>query len=230
MLAAMLAILLNLLADMPQNRALAYYNCGTSGGNHCYGTNTWSGSTSGARTFVKVRSIQGGEIFLLHALWLKDITYPWSWVEGGYIEIAGDQLAMKYYWADDRPDYPHRQIWLSQVPTADIGSNVSVQFWKNVGSFSVVLNSPNFYYSAYSTPNTMNANEISIGIELAGTSNASSPWAQYSNNYWRDFSPQWRAQTNNGSYSTINWPVYANWNTLPTQSSTGGVWQAYCGC
>lgn len=219
--------------------ALAY-SCPSS----CYAGIDWAGAVNGAATEVLVNNISApsGQR-LQNEQWLIDratsacTTNPYRscWVEGGYtvgsvwIGYVGSPY---YFWADIRPGYPYAEHDIALVPSADVGSLVSVNIDRDTGvsnQFDVAFDSPNYYGGGQSTANTMSPTDIVIGEELnGGSSGASSPLTGWNYNQWIDSGFVYHYQTADGSMVGPNNPPYGQWGVLPSQSSTGGQWQAWC--
>ena len=217
------------------------YNCSPPNYDNCYGTYRWDGWNIGAETSIKVVTLVsgGGDRHITNAMWLGDAGRTCSvaaacWVEAGYTTDQDDNGINKYYFADVRPGQSYAETMIQTVPESHVNGYVKVAIWRNVGSFTVRIQSPSggTIFHGYSEPNSMQVNLVEIGQELRGSSSQSAPTAYWRYNKWKDeFTSQWNYQSsepnNNNNFSSDN-PPYAAWSVKPSSSSTGGSWRASC--
>lgn len=228
------------------------YSCA----NHCYGRNLWSGNTNGAETTVSVNPMGAGsgtEPFVNNEVWVADPNSngsedctsgsPYCWVEAGYASGASNNGATEYYfWADVRPcgcgGYHEHDS--GNINTNDYGGTAAISILRGGSSGCSYINSTwcVFIYGDYdswvgqSTDNTMHASQIMIGQELAGTSGATAPTANFTFNYWVDVNTGVpRFQTVDGTLNPCLdgtcWPHNPPWSGWvsgqdPEHSSDGG--------
>lgn len=195
---------------------------------HCYGINDWPGGPIyGSETDISVAALQcngcTNGTFIDDEMWLNGDSG--QWVEAGYSTYTSHNNRVDYFWADNRACFAcgYSEHDLGGVPSADFGSYTYFEIERLDGSdYDVVISSANFYHDGKSTSNGMTANDINIGSEIYGTSGAYAPRAYFIDNYWIDTGYHGHNQTANGTLHYNN-PPYVGWNTLPSQSSTGGV-------
>jgi hypothetical protein len=244
--ALLLALLASQAISLLNPMIARAYSCGTgSGSGHCYGINFWSMSPGirGAGTDILVVHLNCSSCwsisetgFVDNEIWLNDYNNSGCsgnvcWVEAGYWTVSGAfSTTVNYFWADNRPGGGLNVHTLAQVPSADYSDYAEFYIWQNFGwsnKWEVDIDSPNYYYSNYSTSNSMVADDINIGQELAGTSGASAPTAYFTDNWYYDSNLNFDYQSYEGAVTSNN-PPHAAWDTNPAYSLTGGVFKTWC--
>ncbi|SRR6266446_416481 len=231
------------------------YSCSS----HCYGRNLWPGTTKGGLTNILVNPMGSGDGFVSNEIWVVDPNsnrsenctapggIPDCWIEAGYASGASNNGATEYYfWADVRPcgcgGYHEHDS--ANINTNDYGSTATIVIEQG-GSYScngyssstwcIFVSGAYDGLTGFSTPNTMHASDIFLGEELAGTSGAYAPKANFTYNRWIDSSGNPRYQTVDGSLDPCwdnicpnNNPPWSGWDSGqdPLHSSTGGNFYA----
>lgn len=218
------------------------YDCSS----HCYGMNSWLGTTAGAVTDISVVPLQcpkascwsvntGETAFITNEAWLTDRATGGNWwVEAGYHTYAqASGVTVDYFWADMRPLFYYALHDLGPVPQGDFGRTAEFVI-SSVGGcspYTVGIASPNYYmYGQQSTDNAMTPNDIDIGQELSGYGGPSAPRAYFTGSQWEDYNGNFNYQTLDGSLYYNN-PPYVGWSSghKPSQSTTGGqLWTNCC--
>lgn len=216
------------------------YSCGNGTGGtypHCYAQYEWPGTTNGSITWIFITQLtcnsscsnQSG--WVDNETWLEQQNPGDYWVESGYMSYPpGPTSSDSYFWADNRPTYGYTWHDFGQVPSGDYQHNTTFELVKDgSGTFEVYLSSYTKSFYAYSTSNSMSANQIVIGQELAGTGGASAPTSYLSHNQWIDSNdhPHYQTNSNSDDLDSDN-PPYASWFITPQNSTTGGSLQTSC--
>lgn len=158
-------------------------------------------------------------------------------IEAGYSTRGYDsstkQAQVWYFWEDLRPNSRAYLHWIEPVPAGDYGHSLTIRITKVYGVSQFYVDMYSYTTSMYnlSQNNTMTANEIDVGSELAGGSSyQSSPTTYFTNNEWYDSggSPTYQKSNGNGIVYDPTWPPYMGVNVWPSSSSTGG--QMYTSC
>jgi hypothetical protein len=226
-------------------RAAHAYPCGNPQSGHCYGQTAWQEQPQyfGAYTDLLQISMNcpsncGG--FLNNEMWLVDYATPACvnnpfqacWVEAGFHAFAGEGNPY-YFWADSRPmnSNTYNNHFLDQADLADFEHLMIIQDARgSAGVYQVWIynDSGSTFYNGQSTSNTMSANAIHIGMELAGTTGGSAGQAQFLKNIWAvkplgsDFTFWYNIQTDNGSVRSDGPPTGAWLINPPAPNPPGG--------
>ena len=211
------------------NTALATYNCTNP---HCYAEHRWYGGNYGADTYISIVSLYDNNHNLgdhvTNEMWVGDdgnycSTTIACWVEAGYEAQNGNFF---YFYAYQTVNGTYYQATLGYVPYGDLGHNAYVWIHYNGYTFDVEVSTiSNTYYA--NAPMFMNINRIDIGEELAGTATASAPTAYWNDNRWIDSGGSYHYQYRDGDCDCISNPPYGGWTIKPSNSSTGGEWNAH---
>lgn len=206
---------------------------------HCYGITRWyaggSASFTGAYTSISTASIStnnyGTHIFT-HEMWLNENSarcsaspYGGCWLEVGYGNFRswyGNRFyaGMFYFWAETRPGFPTLAVHiLGPVRSSQFGSVQNYYIRRiNNSTYQIVAGA----YTAYSTQNTMVANGITIGEELANTGGSALTSAQaalFTHTSWQN-AYGWHFFQSTGSVVNMN-PLLAGWvRPLPAGGPT----------
>ena len=230
------------------------YSCGigTSGSGHCYGQWGWQEQPQyfGAYTDVlqagmKCPSGCGG--FLTNEMWLADVKtpacvsnpYQACLVEAGF--QADDGRGNPYYfWSDSRPmnSNTFNTHFYSQADVADFAHFMIIQDSRGgPGVYQVCIynDSHSVLFIGTSTSNTMSANVIQIGSELAG-SNGASGSAWFMRQIWavqplgKDFTFWYRSQVDIlYGLQEVDAPQSIRWLINPAHPPPeGGIFQTSC--
>lgn len=223
------------------------YSCGDKNSGHCYAINDWYGGMAGAKTNITLVNLvcNGWPFgscdstgFVDDEIWVIDdnasgdcssTSFKRCWVEQG---IINDGSAPYFFWADVRPidkglnyhDGPQFGGYFGDTANFTIQQTSS-----NTWSVSTtILNCGcSYQLQRYSTSNTMHADDINIGQELAGTDGASAPRADFTYNYW--FNGSWHPQGyGNGPGPFADNPPHGAWVNGVVGGPTGGDWYDYC--
>lgn len=234
---AMIIILQGLTQVFTPSVARAY-SCGNTLYGHCYGRQDWPGGPiNGTEFTVSIGHMKNGDGFVDNETWLADCdvyAFPYcfnvqvNFVETGYIAVPNG--TEQYFWADLRPqDSNVNEHLLGNVPSYDYGYNTYFEIHRySSNSFELIYTGQYDGGANYSMNNSMVPDDILLGQELAGSSNAYAPRAYFNNNRWIDTSNNHHYQTALGSLHYDN-PPYVGWTTDPKHSSTGGtLWTACC--
>lgn len=152
------------------------------------------------------------------------------WVESGISTYAPSAPAncnpgndsTCLFWADNRPNgggYHEWPLWTIGPDGTSLnpwGFDITIENNENNSSsgsrweVNVEVyqnNNPYAGFTAFSTSNTMNTNDITVGSELSATSgNASAGTTDFAFNQWLDGNGNWRYQTATPTTSLINAP------------------------
>lgn len=218
------------------------YSCSGS----CHAANYWLNPVNGASVSIMIRNVICGSCdgFVSNVLWYTgnygDSACPiagtsdhYCWIETGYSTWGNPNhhvapsctggVANCFYWADNRPNGGYHEHAVANITQYDIPGAFSISRTSvNATNWDVVVfgshyqsTSNHFGYSGKAS--------IQIGQELAGTSGASSPRVDFTNNAWLGTtSSSWQYQHADGTTPPPDKPPYGNWETPPHSSSTGG--------
>ena len=216
---------------------------------HCYGENTWLGSILGTFTVIDVVNLASGDVSIDNETWLIDNNLNGSkqcifepgytngkcWVEAGYWHGSGN--SERWFWADLRPQgggcYQHCYYIEHDegiLNSGDYNNVVDVTIVTNgiANQWSVQVLGHVTGFNATSIDNTMSANRIDIGQELAGTQRANAPHANYQDNEWYNGNgPHYQTVDGQFNYVGASYnPPWSGWNQnqRPSNSPYGGVW------
>jgi hypothetical protein len=191
-------------------------------------------------------SVPGG--FIDDEMWLIDRTTPSCsvspfgscWVEAGYWTQYAPFFSEDYFWADAPPTGGLFVHVLGGVPDRDYGAPSHFMIVRDDRTaarpyLAFIYSGSGTFYAGTSTGNTMVANEIDIGQELAGASGAGAPSATFTRNIWavQGLGPEYvfwyRAQTAAGAVISRN-PPFAQWVILPGAAGApeGGQFSTRC--
>jgi hypothetical protein len=191
--------------------------------------------------------IPGG--FIDNEMWLIDQTTPVCatnkfgscWVEAGYTTVAeGLSYSEDYFWADQRPGDGYYLHYLGGVPIRDYAARTHFMILKwprPAQAYSVfVYSGSGTFYSGVSTSNSMSADKIDIGQELAGPGGAGANTATFTQNFAL-LDPY---GTPTRSFFSLAWPTagmvtsdnppYAQWDINPAAPGApeGGQFSTRC--
>jgi hypothetical protein len=223
------------------------YSCPSSG-THCYGqVNITETHFNVAITLVRLTLdtplITGGDGHISDEVWLGEFPSSFCsggncWIEAGICAGEGTNggncdllsaMVAHFFWAEAPPNGMYVFYDLAVVAAEQFGQPIIVTLAKlplptQPDSFVAYVGP----YGGVSQNNTMSANYINFGLELAGTMGASASDAHFTNIYYMDTSQggyltggnaaSWNSQ---GTFLD-NPPVDANWEIYPFDSSTGG--------
>ena len=228
--------------------ALAY-SCGSGYTGHCYSVAQWYGDTFGLYTQITASPLNnmystnsGTPDRLQSEAWLEDAhtstcqqnPVGQCWVEAGLtVGNIGDGYASsaQYFWADLRPGYGINEHDWPAVNGNDTVASALIEY-SSTDTFYVRMLSSSFnsdaYGPSYSTNNSMSPDWIHAGQEVSGTGGSSSGTYSFTDNQWEDSNFNLHYQTNDGWTPRTDDPPYGYWGSRPSQSSTGGAWNAYC--
>ena len=119
-------------------------------------------------------------------------------MEAGYQVGSVSQF---YFWADSRPNGGFFNHFVTYVPGVDYGHATTFVITRSNPTTTWQVNiydSSGNSWLAYSTNNSMAPDEIIIGQEIAGSSGASAPVADFTHNVWFASSGS-HYQSNSGS-------------------------------
>ncbi len=231
------------------------YSCGNASAGHCYGQTSWSEQTQYFGAYVDLQepsmncpSNCGG--FIDNEIWLIDSSstpcvansFGQCWVEAGYIAQSGG--GTQFFWADSRPQSSstfnlHIEGDADPVGTTDHfmivkDGRVSPQVFQ---VFIYNTSESTLYNGTSKTSNgdTMAANAIHIGQELAGTGGASAGNAEYTRNIWavQALGPEYvfwyQREQDEGSVRSDN-PPFGSWSISPSNPPPpeGGEFTTHC--
>lgn len=218
------------------------YACGDSNNNHCYGEMYWPGSMQGEKTDIRVVPINCGcDIFLNYEMWVQSSSgcSPNCWVEAGIKNETGYGYTFSF-WADQRPGGGYHNHYMNGMLSGDYNHSTTFFIFKNgtnqwqvskaLAGVNGCSGSCSISWTNYSTSNTMQADYVTLGAELAGSSGASSPDVHFTYNSYYD-GAHWHTQGNGNSGAGIRQddPPYAYWvGGSPTARANGGDLDVYC--
>jgi hypothetical protein len=235
----------------------ASYSCGNPSAGHCYGVARWQSETEyfGAYSDILQAAIscpRGCGGFIDDEIWLVDdkssgcTTNPFGmcWVEAGYAIDEGQSPV--FFWADGRPLKQSTYNLHLLGKTDPVGATNRFMIIKDgrvtpntflVFIYNDALSTLYNGVSAVPSGNPMAGNRIDIGLELAGTKDASATRANFSRNIWavQPLGPEYvfwyRRQTTKGSVISAS-PPTAVWTTDPSSPTPptpeGGVFTTSC--
>ena len=210
---------------------------------HCYGIARWysgspqAGSSSFAGAYTSITTVplhinNNGIHVFTHEMWLDEDSPRCSinpnnrcWIEVGYGNMRswyGGEFytGMFYFWADTRPGAPALHVHiLGPVKSSQFGSTQSYSI-RRINRTTYEVRAGN--YIDYSTGNTMIANTLTVGEELAndgGLAFTSARPAFFTHTAWLDYSG-WHFFQTPGYVVSMN-PDAARWiNSSPTSGQT----------
>lgn len=225
------------------------YSC-----NVCHGVVIWNGNQGGAQTEAEVVSLtytpadctpNGNYVpHVGNVLWVINTNdsncYPYDacWVETGYHTVTnaqGTSTSNVYYWVDVRPGTNNYHVHtFGNVQSGDLGYNayLNIDEYGNTSTWEVNLVSETSGYSGTSTNNSMNPNQIQMGMELTGSKGESANTGYFTYNIWYGTSNnQWHYQENAGSTHNDS-PIESGWYQIPASngSNYGGSFYTSCPC
>jgi hypothetical protein len=194
---------------------------------HCYGINRWYAGSSFAGGYTSISTVplytnnRGIHVFT-HEMWLEESSgrcsltlYHSCWIEVGYGNLRATYngkfyAGMFYFWADMRPGASSLLVHiLGPVESSQFGrvQNYSI---RRINATTYAITAGN--YIAYSTQNTMVANMLTIGEELAndgGLTSTSAQPAYFMHTAWLDMYG-WHFFQNSGQVVNMH-PHTAKW-------------------
>jgi hypothetical protein len=170
------------------------YTNGDSTQSHCYAIAGWQEQPQyfGAYTDILQAGTNcpsGCDSDLSNEMWLVDAgtqacfnnSEQACWVEAGFeASVGNDDGKPHYFWADSRPftfdpQYVYNVHYLGQADVADFAHFLIIKDERagpDVYTVQIYNDSNTVFFTGNSIPNTMSANSIQIGSELAGTKGA----------------------------------------------------------
>ncbi len=247
-----LATILLLLVCANAPAPAGNYSCGNPQSGHCYGQTAWQEQPQYYGSYVDLLQIamncaSGCGGFLNNEMWLIDyqtpacVSNPFQacWVEAGFQAQDGGGNPV-YFWADSRPmnSNTYNNHFLTQADSGDFDHFMIIKDGRGAaGVFQVWIynDSHSTFFNGTSTSNTMSANAIHVGTELAGTSGASSALAQFQRNIWavKPLGPEfvfwYNRQTDQGTVRS-DAPPNGSWLISPTlpPPPEGGIFTTNC--
>jgi hypothetical protein len=227
------------------------YSCGNPNSGHCYGRTRWQEKPQYFGAFSSILQIAmncpsncGG--FINNEIWLVDFrsqacvsnAFQACWVEAGFHAFAG-QGNPYYFWADSRPlaSNTYNNHFLNQADSGDFDHFMIIEDARGApGVYQVWIYSDNLsvLFNGTSTSNTMSANTIQIGTELAGTTGGSAAPSQFQKNIWAvkplgsDYTFWYNTQVDDGVILSQS-PPNASWLIDPSlPGSNGGIFTTNC--
>jgi hypothetical protein len=248
-----MSLLIGVFALNASCQNAAAYSCGTPSVDHCYGTNLWrqTGEYFGAYTDIRrgrmvCPATCGG--FVDNEIWLIDNTTPacianqygQCWIEAGFVSVEGSQDPV-FFWADNPPDQQFNLHLLGPADPAGMVDHFMIIKDSRVtpNSFLVFIYNDGlstlYNGTSLSTGNTLKADRIDIGQELAGPKDAFADSADFTRNIWavRALGPEYifwyAAQTAMGTVTSNN-PPSASWTIDPAAAAVpeGGQFTTRC--
>lgn len=228
------------------HRTIPLYSCGDLNNNHCYANMYWPGAIQGEKTDIRIEPINCGcNGFLNAELWVQSTSgcSPNCWIEAGIKNETGYGYTFSF-WADQRPGGGYHNHFMNGIIVGDIGYSITLWIFKTgtnqwqVSKTRAGVNGCTSQCSAdwtnYSTSNSMAANYITLGDELAGSSGASSPDIHFTYNYW--YNGSWHSQGAGNPGARIiganggppDDPPFAYWVNGQVGGPTGGDLDTYC--
>ena len=244
------AIFLFLLCTVKPLHA-SNYSCGNPQVGHCYADAVWQEKPQYFGAFSSILQIGmncpsncGG--FVNNETWLVDYqsqacvsnAFQACWVEAGYHAFPGEGNPY-YFWADSRPltTSTYNNHFLNQADAADFTHFMIIQDARGAaGVYQVWIynDSNSVLFNGTSTSNTMSANTVIIGTELAGTTGASALPSQFQMNIWAvkplgsDYTFWYNTQVDKGT-DTSQSPPTGSWLIDPSLAgSNGGIFTTSC--
>jgi hypothetical protein len=224
------------------------YSCGNLSSNHCYANMYWPGGIQGEKTDILAEPINCGcDGFLNAELWVQASSgcAPNCWVEAGLKNETGYGSTFSF-WADQRPGGGYHNHYNNGITQGDIGHSITFFIYKTgtnqwrVTKAHAGVNGCTSQCSAdwtqYSTNNSMVANYITLGDELAGSSGASSPDIHFTWNFYYNNSSWYPQGAGNPGAGLVGAgltpppddPPYAYWANGQVGGPTGGDLDTYC--
>lgn len=252
-IALTLSLVLVLLSAMPMVSAQSIQNqssyaCGNLNSGHCYANMYWPGSMEGEKTDINVQPINCGcDGFLNDELWVQStggcggdgLGGSNCWVEAGIKDQTGYGYTFSF-WADRRPGGGYNNHFRFALTQSDFNHSITFEIFKSgTNQWTVEKHHAGVNgcaegcsasFTEYSTNNSMAANYITLGAELAGTNGASSPTIHFTYNYWYDgstYHPQGSGNPGAGILPPGD-PPYAFWLNGQVGGPTGGDFYTEC--
>jgi len=240
------------------------YSCGGPVFGHCYGITEWTRPSSGSSVTISTVALNGGDGFVTNEMWLFGDPPPnlicpngqdphgngTCWVEAGaiagYVGALGYYSDPVYFWADERPSAPgtmdnFNAHVLGYVPTQDLNHGATfriLQAHDGTGHYGIqVFNKDCLLvpdYTDVSTQDQLVPTGIDIGAEVYGSSGASAPPAEYTDNQFQD-NNGWHYEIDGGddlSGGNGSAAVPHRWDRVPTPDGylpVSGPGQTYRG-
>lgn len=194
---------------------------------HCYGITRWYAGSSFAGAYTSISTVplytnNNGTHVFTHEIWLEENSARCSanfnhkcWIEVGYGNLRAQYsgtfyTGMFYFWAETRPGAPGLYVHiLGPVESAQLGRTQNYHILR-INRTTYQIEAGN--YIAYSTRNTMVANTLTIGEELAndgGLALTSARPAYFMHTAWFD-SYGWHFFQTSGQVVVMH-PYIATW-------------------
>jgi hypothetical protein len=147
----------------------------------------------------------------------------------------GTSTSNVYYWADERPGNNNFTVHTKgTVQSGDLGNDawLNIDEYGNTSTWEIDIIPATSGYSGTSTDNSMNPNQIQMGMELIGTEGESANTGYFTDNIWYETNNNsWHYQENAGQ-TTNNSPVESGWYQKPASngSNDGGSFYTSCPC
>ncbi len=233
-------------------RAQSLDNC--TNGDYCYEIVNWPNTVTGTATEIEVEFITCGYCsgHLSNETWLTASNCG-CWIETGYstygpnsgdnkYSCSKDNRVNCYFWADERPNGGgYDEHAKGSIPNQGYGNFASFEIYLNQGvkdycggqwvsnaDWTIDIDGPSndHWDGLKSTCNQITAGSIQTGEELEN-SGAASPATLFIDNQWQDLPTyNWTFQANNGTNNKSDNPPKGYWYIYPTNSNTGGEWEA----
>ncbi len=245
------------------------YSCGDLVQGHCYGVDEWDRPVSGSEVYITPQTLTAGDGFVTNEMWLfgappSNLICPngqdphgggTCWVETGVIAGPVDDTyceAACYFWADERPSAPgtvdnFNSHFLGYTPYQDFNHGVQFKLFQATdgsGRYDIqVFDKSCLFvpdYSDVSTQDQMIPYGVQIGLEMAGSSGAAAPHAEYTGNGFQDnngwhYEIDGGTDISDGASPGHHSPISRGWDQVPTpdgylpisgpgQTYTGGDW------
>lgn len=243
---ALTIIMVSAIALVSNTNTVFAYDCAA---NDCYGVVTWNGLVDGADARIRVTNNMSSTSsntswHINNILWVLDqnigsqvctvsgVGVNTAWVEVGMIARSN---AYRFYWDDCLPNKPYRELVFGNVANSDKGvANYFEIFYVGNSSWYTSITAVGNFFSATSSTNTMEPDQIKIGIEAAGASGLHADVGQFTNNRYIHGPNRIYQFWSGSSYVTgapgSGLPPATRWITVPAPGNFGGNWRTYCGC
>lgn len=194
-------------------------------------------ATTGASSEIFVRGVTAGDGEITNEIWLsQNLSQNSYWVEGGYwANVGWNNGAQTWFWADSRPEDSNNVNVHPSSPMPGSGDGGQYAFVDieqiNSCTFDVFIDGFSTDLSGVSTNNCISPNDIQLGQELAGSSGANAPTADFTDNEFRGHltSDPWAFITSKPSFSESDNPPSVHWIENPNHTD-GGTFATCTGC
>ena len=158
------------------------YSCGDVTRKHCYAKATLGDHITGFTARIGVADgISPGDGFVTNELWLNNYTGVSSWIEVGYQQNSVERL--HYFWAMNDENGVFTKESIADVPAQEKSTSVYFDVHQIApDSFRVSVQGSATHFTKVIAVHLWNGSSggyAGVGQELAGTSGASAPNAQF---------------------------------------------------